>query len=70
MSVNGTILASSEHRYCNRSSCFSKRFSSCGFQKIADDLIDQFNIGKETTRVALYKYSSDAVMIREFGLGK
>jgi len=39
-------------------------------QKIADDLIDQFNIGKETTRVALYKYSSDAVMIREFGLGK
>ena len=69
MSVNGTILASSENRYRNRFSCFSKRFSSCGFQKIADDLIDQFNIGK-ATRVALYKYSSDAVMIREFGLGK
>jgi len=37
-------------------------------QEVADDLIGQFDIGKDKTRVSLFKYSSPEVMKEEFEL--
>ena len=37
-------------------------------KEIADRVISQFDIGKDKTRVSLFKYSSRAVMVEEFEL--
>ena len=43
-------------------------FVSNNPQKIADDVVGEFDIGAEKTRVALFKYSSHQVMVNEFRL--
>ena len=37
-------------------------------QKISDRLLEKFDIGQDGARVALFKYSSNNVMVNEFGL--
>ena len=39
-------------------------------QKISKSLVSQFDVGVDKTRVALFKYSMDKVMINEIPLGR